>query len=136
MESEVAVENARMESGLAKSVLKGTLVGQLAHFAVCPLHGLPGLLIKAGVISGMAASPFVAAHDYLVDDVVAPALSYVRQDSKNEITTYGCDSHEGCVSSNINYEIAHDIVDYSGWALAIGTPLMFAGASMYRRRKK
>ncbi|MBM3231900.1 hypothetical protein FJZ21_00780 [Candidatus Pacearchaeota archaeon] len=121
---------------LTKKTLAGALVGQLAHFSVCPMHGLPAILFKTGLISGAIAAPFMAVNNYLVNQVT-PIVSTVRGDNtdytslpplrydRRTRTTEYVDS---------NRQIASDIVDYSGWALALGIPLLILLRGVYKNR--
>ena len=120
------------KKGLVKRIAKGIGLGQLAHLAICPLHGLPGILLKTGLISGAAASPFIAVHDYLVHDIVAPVVSYVRGGEERAEHPHNHDHYH----PNSNEEIAHNIVDSAGWIAAIGLPAALIGVPVYRNYRK
>ncbi len=129
---------SKERTSLAKKTLAGALVGQLVHFSICPMHGLPAILLKAGLISGAVAAPFVAANNYIVDNLVAPVVSTVRGDNTDytnlPLVRYNRRT-QNTEYVNPNRQIASDIVDYSGWALALGIPLVVLSTHLYRKRR-
>jgi hypothetical protein len=135
---EITDKKQALNKGLVGKVLTGVGLGQLAHFSICPFHGLPALLLKTGLISGTVATPFIAVNDYLVSKIT-PIVSTARGDNADysQISPIRYNRRDRTINyTNPNREIAKDIVDYSGWSLALGIPVIMIGISYRNRNKK
>ncbi len=95
-----------------------TLSGLAAilHMSACPFHGIAGILIKTGVISGAIAAPLYSFHEKAVD-----------------LTSNGV--HYFLSSEKQAHEVAHAIGDYGGWG-ALGVSAVSLGYGLYSRRKR
>jgi hypothetical protein len=132
--SEECCNKERRKSRLAGA--SATLgAGLLANTTICPC--IPGLMLKAGLISAGVLAPFEATNRYLVDKVT-PVVSSVRGDERDYSTLpekrYDRKTRD-LVFVDPNREIASDIVDYAGW-IVLASALAWVGYSMYKSRNR
>lgn len=131
--SEECCSNKKKPS-LTRSIATLGLAG-LTHSTICPC--IPGLMLKAGLISASALAPFEATNRYLVDRVT-PVVATIRGDEKDYSTIpekrYDRKTRE-LVFVDPNREIASDIVDYAGWTM-LASALAWVGYSMCKSRKR
>jgi hypothetical protein len=111
------METLEEKAGLAKKAAKASILGTAAHSVLCPVHGLPALLLKTGAITGPVIAPLYAANEYL-EGKLASGMNYFIYDIETATHT------------------AHHTMDYAGWAAVIGIPGYMIGKYIYKKMKK
>ncbi len=110
------METLEEKTGIAKKAAKASIIGTATHSVLCPVHGLPALLLKAGILTGPIVAPLYAANEYL-ENKLASGMNYFINDIETATHT------------------AHHTLDYAGWAAVIGIPAYIIGKHVYQKAK-